>query len=90
MRVIYKYPFGVSTFLKIEMPESAEILSVQIDNKTGIPCLWAIVDTDKPKINYYFSILGTGETAPISSYSKENHVSTFQEDGFVWHMFIKK
>lgn len=46
MRVIYKYPLSLTNSQEIVMPVDAQILTAQLQN--NMPCLWALIDTDKP------------------------------------------
>jgi len=71
---------------KIPMPDGSLILSVQVQN--GIPCVWAMVDTGKPKIARTFVIIGTGQLCDMDSLKL---IGTFQlfEGELVFHLFEK-
>ncbi len=85
MRAIWKFPFEIKSPVEIHMPEFSTILHVDVQN--SVPCLWAIVDTEQPVVPVYFHLVGTGK--PLSnSLSKRNHVATFQDGQFVWHLFL--
>lgn len=91
MKIIYKYPFkvfDVNARFAIEMPEKAQILSIQMQN--GKPYLWALVNTDNPLNESLedrtFVVCGTGQQiyGDTSSYK---YLSTIQDGNYVWHIF---
>ena len=96
MRAIWKFtlqPPAAATSMPttvIEMPEGAQILTVQVQH--GQPCIWAVVDVNAPKRKYEFWIWPTGgqtDTPPLMA--KEYYVGTFQlENGtLVFHVFCR-
>jgi hypothetical protein len=80
VRHIYKYILND----KIEMPEGAQILSVQVQQ--NIPVLWAMVDPEAPKRDYYFDILPTGV---VTNHKKLDYIGTIQTHGgsIILHVF---
>ena len=80
MIVIWKYDLENPT-QEILMPEDARILTVQMQNESL--CLWALVDTDKPRICREFQVYGTGHT--IQSNVKD-YLGTVQMGSLVWHV----
>lgn len=84
MITIYKYPLKTSN--TIELPEGAELLTVQIQN--GEPYLWAKIDTDAPKEIKSIICVGTGH--PIKFDGK--YIATFimPDLGLVFHAFEVK
>ncbi len=99
MKTIWKFPFDVEDDIEIEMPEYAYILHVesQLQYETVVgnevhrkeqPHIWALVNTDRPKVKRQFILVGTGGPMPESH---GEHVGSFQiHDGkFVWHVFEK-
>lgn len=58
MTTIYKYPLDLIELNEIDMPEQAEILSIQLQN--GVPCIWAMVSPDFPKEKRAIRMIGTG------------------------------
>jgi hypothetical protein len=83
MNTIYKYPLtdDVQSF---DIPKDAEILCLQVQN--DVPCIWALVDTDKPKVKRHFEIRGTGDSVPPFRVS---YIGTYQLNGgrLVFHVF---
>lgn len=58
--LIYKFPLSVD-FDKaedIKMPAGATVLALQVQR--GVPCIWATVEQDAPKIRRRFRTYGTG------------------------------
>jgi hypothetical protein len=87
MTTIYKYPLEITDFQMIEMPKGATALCTQIDDKTGMLCVWAKVDTDSPKTQVEFLIVGTGVPMHENPFGHEKYVGTAQMGPFVWHVF---
>lgn len=83
---VWKFPinFGLAGGDFIEMPQGAQILTVQLQK--GVPCLWAVVNPDAPKELRLFEIVGTGHPMRLGSMQ---YVGTFQlyVDELVFHVF---
>ena len=58
MKTIHKFELTVTNSQKIAVPETAEILSAQVQN--GTICLWVRVDTDDAHHFRELRIYGTG------------------------------
>lgn len=85
MKTIYKYSLELVEFQKVELPENAEILSIQLQR--GWICLWALVDTLANKVERSFEIYGTGQEIEKSNGNRK-YLTTFQtESGLVFHVF---
>jgi len=85
MKSIYKYNLDkTKPGQKIEMPDNAQILKVAYqENELK---LWALVDTNIPKREYYMDIFGTGWNSETDS----AYIDTvFDDRGFVWHIFVE-
>lgn len=93
MKKIYKYPLELTDFQEVDMPEGAEILSVQTQYAPfGSPlkehlCMWAMVDTDKPVQTRRIRIFGTGN--PMTYEHELKFIDTVQmsNHALVWHVF---
>lgn len=83
MLTIYKYPFRIEDRFTLELPIGSQILHVECQNAT--PCLWALVTPGNQLESVPFRICGTGH--PINNSDIGNHVATFQQGEFVWHLF---
>lgn len=84
MKTIFKYELQIDDEQSIEMPKDAEIISLQVQH--GVPCIWAIVDTDKEKESRVFHTYGTGQ----KFYPKgAQFVGTYliHQDRLVYHVF---
>jgi hypothetical protein len=81
---IFKFPFEVKDNFTVEMPDGADILTVQNQRETG--CMWAICDPEARKVKRQFAVVGTGHEFNLKAYA---YIGTFQERGgvFVWHLF---
>lgn len=85
MRTIYKYKLVNPGPVLIGMPDEATALHVGMQH--GSPCVWMLVDTDKPIRNRRLWVAGTGwdlnDMPPTLPY-----LGTAQTaDSLVWHVF---
>lgn len=86
MNAVWKFPFPVVDDFELEMPIGAQPLHVDTQNE--VPCLWAIVDPNAPRVARKFHLAGTGH--PLEEkYTKDKHVGSFQMRGGapVFHLF---
>ena len=86
MKKIFKYQIDTTDEQSIEMPDSAEILTVQTQN--NIPFIWAIINTESPKAKFTLRIFGTGHLIPNDFNGK--YIGTYQLDFggiLVFHVF---
>jgi hypothetical protein len=84
MFAVWKYPLTVRDEQFIEMPQSSRVL--HIDTQNGVPCLWALVDDQRPKLRRRVLMYGTGHpiTGPVA-----DHLGSFLLDSgaLVFHVF---
>lgn len=88
MLAVWKYPIPVADNFSVELPESAEILDVQVQGTQ--PCFWALVNPEEEKSYREFRLAGTGHTIkPMESPDSLFYVGTFQlvNMGLVFHLF---
>ncbi len=87
-KTIWKLPLTVTDKQSINLPIDSEILSVQ--NQNGMPCLWALVDPEKPKEDILIEIFGTGHPVNYDMGVTRKYISTFQMEGgaLVFHAFL--
>lgn len=81
---VFKYPLIMITDQGVKLPKGAEVLSVQVDNKTEMPALWAKVNPSNTAETRAIFILATGQPVPQKA---NRFISTFQSGQFVWHVF---
>ena len=83
MKEIRKWKLEPSVTV-ISMPIKAEILCVQ--SQFDAPCIWAVVDTNKPYEDRIFKVHGTGWKVPEDP---GEYIGTFQLEGgaLVFHVF---
>lgn len=62
MKTIHKFVLTLASEQTVQMNEGAKPLT--IDMQYDRPCLWAEVDTDKPKVATIVRMFGTGSTLP--------------------------
>lgn len=90
MKTIFRYTLQVDDRVTMEMPENADILTAQ--DRNGMISIWAGIDTNAPKVQRHFAILGTGnpiegETLALLVNQKLSFIATVQLRGLVWHLF---
>ena len=94
MKKIFKFPLEAHHKQEIDMPVGAQILALQVKDDT--PCLWALVDPNRPKEKRTFLMVGTGHSAASVAGPDCTYVGTFQmrdapeDDWTVWHLFEKR
>lgn len=83
MTTIYKYPLFFNPRQTTALPISARVLHVGLD-PNQVPCIWAKVDTDEPKLDRLFFIVGTGNELPVDA---KHYIGTYNQAHFVWHLW---
>ncbi|MEN6293881.1 MAG: hypothetical protein ABFD07_17925 [Methanobacterium sp.] len=85
VQTIWKYTLESKEMQDIELPEDAEVLTVQ--NQNGNICMWVRLDPTAPKVYRTFGVFGTGWNVITGSNFK--YIGTVQLDGgaFVFHIF---
>lgn len=78
---IYKYPIHLKK-KSVFMPAGARILTVQMQGDT--PTIWALVDPAKKPCDRLIHVFGTGWDIPKHI---DRYIGTWQDGGFVWHLF---
>jgi len=85
MRTVYKYAMNEPD-CTFEIPFPAKILHVATQNED--PCLWVLVDTDRPKLAHRFLAVGTGHELPKELFAPEEmFVGTVFIGTLVFHIF---
>lgn len=95
MRVIYRYEIDLDAaakdegYFSLELPLGSEPLHVAVQERAPhAPSLWALVDPERPPIKRKFLLAGTGTEHKDFFGSKWNrYIGTFQQHGFVWHVW---
>lgn len=82
MKTVYKYPILLTDTQELELPENAEILTIQIQNYHLE--LWALVEPSNVMKTRQIRIAGTGHPFDHADY---RYISTAHLDAFVWHFF---
>lgn len=81
---IWKFPVSEDVQI-LELPKDAWVLTVQ--DQDGVPCIWAAVDPDAPKVLRKVFVVCTGQLLPFSGGGAE-YVGTFQRPPHAWHVFL--
>ena len=83
--VIWKYSMGPTMDHTLSMPRGAE--AIHADIQEGTFQLWAIIpNPEAEKEDRHFLIAPTGGPGD-DRVAKQNHVATFQDGHYVWHVF---
>jgi len=84
MKSIWKFPIDLLDRQEISLPSDARILCVQ--TQSGLPFMWAKVDTEAQKEKRTFRLIGTGHPIEDDSLS---YIGTFQiyNGSLVFHLF---
>jgi hypothetical protein len=87
---IWKYPIEIIDAQVVEMPEGATILDVQAQD--DVPCIWALVDPEKPSETRTILTYGTGHPIDNRVAMSSRHIGTYQIKGgkLVFHVFISE
>lgn len=87
MKRVLKYELIVDDEAILEMPSSADVLhiGVQDPNTPSVLQVWALVDDASPAIRHRFRVAGTGH--PIPDADELEYVQSVQAPPFVWHVF---
>ena len=88
MTTIWKYPVPISETFTLSIPEGAIFVAFQLQgNELGVPpdpYLWVEVNSEAPKREFRFFIVGTGHEIPSTA---KHHLGTIQAGPFVWHLY---
>ena len=87
MKTIWKFPLRVDDEQMISMPDGAALLYVQTQGE--VPCLWAVVDSEAPRVDRRILMRGTGH--PLQG-NEGRSLGGFQLWGgkLVYHAFEAK
>lgn len=80
---VYKYIIPIQDIAVISMPEGAQ--PIHVDNQREQLCLWAIVDTNVPKVGVKFRVAGTGHDLGLNW--KPLGSALFANGELVFHLF---
>jgi hypothetical protein len=86
---IWKFEAPFENKFTIKMPVGGQILCVQLDEKTNIPCIWALVDSAAEKGERVFELFGTGNPINNDMGVVRKYIGTYQyqRGEFVGHLF---
>lgn len=86
MKTVWKFPLEIKDSQVLSMPIDSLIVSVQLQN--GIPCIWALVESESDCVDVLIHTFGTGHEIPFGS---RIYVGTYMlaHGGIVFHVFKK-
>lgn len=85
MQTVYKYRLEWQPVQIVRLPLK-QVLTIQLQD--GIPCLWALVDTEAPEVSLPIRMAGTG-TRDGFDFDTLRFISTTQYGAFVLHWFYE-
>ena len=90
IKKVFKYTMQINDRVEVELPEGAEILTVQC--QLDQPQLWALVDPQAQRETRVFRIAGTGHPIEYDMGSEYKYIDTFQmmNGSLVFHVFEMK
>lgn len=88
-KVVWKYPFRLADKFMLQVPVEGEVLSLQVDQKTNLPCIWFLVNPAHKTEVRNFEIYDTGEYMSCDINTHRIYIGTFQLDGgdLIAHVF---
>lgn len=86
---IYKFEMPFAVEFSLQMPKGAEILTIQQDQKTMTPCIWALVYPENELEERFFELFGTGHSIHNDMGIERKYVGTYQyqRGEFIGHIF---
>lgn len=90
MLKVFKYELEIDDEQKIELPERATILALEVQR--NVPCLWCLVDPKDQKIARQILCYGTGQPMPSDILVEFDFVATTQHSNgdLVLHWLVEK
>ncbi len=83
MKTVFKYQLPM-LLDDIHIPMPAGALPLHVSTQQGVPCIWALVDTDNPPVDRQFHVRGTGHDCE----GVGQYVGTFyMYSNLVFHLF---
>ena len=85
-QVIWKYPVPVEDSFEVDLPKGAQILHVGAQGVMYF--MWCLITHPATSVEVRrFRVFDTGQLIPDDE--DLTHVATWQQAGFVWHLFEK-
>ena len=91
-QAIFKFEAPFENEFSLQMPTKSQILSVQQDQKTMKPCIWALVYPSNPKEERFFELYGTGHSIFNDMGIQRKYIGTYQclNGEFIGHLFERE
>lgn len=90
MLTVFKYELPADDMVELYLPEGARPL--HFGNQFDKPCLWCLVDTQKPPVMHRFRFAGTGHPLDPLETKELQYIGTAQFSGgaLIFHLFYVK
>lgn len=86
MKTIWKYKLPIRDLARVPVEFGAKLIHVGLD-PAGVPSIWCEVEPSGKQIVMPFFVLGTGHEIPEAA---DQHVGSFVDTAFVWHVYSVK
>lgn len=86
MKTIWKYKLPIRDLTRVEVEFGAKLIHVGVD-PAGDPAIWCEVEPSGKTIVLPLFVLGTGHEIPAAA---DQHVGSFVDGPFVWHVYTVK
>lgn len=95
MRKVFRYEIPLKAvgenhgIFTLEVPLGAIPLCVDVQQRAPhMPSIWMLLDDEEKRtVQKEFLLVGTGTQGHEPPAAKSEYVGTFQDAGFVWHIF---
>lgn len=96
MKTVFEYSLSLEPMQKLQLPNGAEIIHVDMHEVFGglvLPVLWAAVDTNEKLREFWFSVIATGHEFPkperVNTSWIFRHIGTARiaDKPLMWHVF---
>lgn len=81
-KIVWKFKLEVEALNRLQMPEDAQVLHLGMQ---GVPCLWALCDSEAPLEERVFETYCTGHNILFSE--NKRYVGTYFYEAIVFHVF---
>lgn len=81
-RAVWKYPIPLQGAVTLDVPKGGTFRTIQMQRE---PCVWVEVDPNAPTESRRLYVIGTGQ--PFDTNDVTKYIGTWQNGGFVWHLY---
>lgn len=95
MKTIHRFALKIADEQTIEIPQYFGPMSLQAQFYPAypdvlVPCIWALVDTDQPKVRLRVRIIETNQPLPDDIEMDFNYIGTVLMGAIAKHVFLEE